>query len=217
VTIRVMIVDDHAVLREAFRSVLAQEPDMEFVGEAADGAEAVEVAKTSNPDVLVMDVGMPTMNGVDATREVVATNPNVKVLALSTHTERHFVLEMLAAGASGYVVKTADMEEMLHAIRKVSQNCTFVSREIAPAVAEFVRGGGVRASGGGCRRVLGPRERQVLALLAGGMTSQQIGEKLDIAAGTVDVHRHNIMRKLDLHSVAELTQYAIRMGLLQPR
>jgi two-component system NarL family response regulator len=210
-TIRVMLVDDHTVLREALRAALNEETGIEVVGEAGDGEEAVRVAQASRPDVVIMDVGMPNMGGIEATRELTTADPAAKVLALSTHTERHFVLRMLEAGAAGYVVKTADMDEMLHAIRKVAGSGTYISREVAAVMAETV---GTRRDGRFQCEPLGPREREVLALVAEGLTSQEIGRRLKITAGTVDVHRHNIMRKLHLHTVAELTKYAIRVGLV---
>ncbi len=209
---RVLLADDHAMLRQALRKVLEREGDMDVVGEANNGGDTLRMAKELDPDVIVMDISMPGVDGISATRRLTGSNSSAKVLALSTHAERHFITQMLTAGARGYVVKTASIAEMLKAVRTLAQGQTYLCQEAANAMADAVRGNG--KSGGPSGDLLGRRERDVLTLLAEGKTSQQIGEKLHIATGTVDVHRRNIMRKLGLHTVAELTQYAIREGLI---
>jgi len=206
---RVLLADDHAMLRQALRNVLEREHDIDVCAEANNGTDALRMARELRPDVVVMDISMPAMDGINATRRLLAGTPSMKVLALSTHAERHFIMQMLAAGARGYVTKTAGITEMLKAVRAIAEGQTYLCQEAANAMAEAVRG-----NAGSSAEALGRRERDVLALLAEGRTSQQIGEKLHIAAGTVDVHRRNIMRKLGLHTVAELTQYAIREGLI---
>jgi two-component system NarL family response regulator len=211
--IRVMLADDHKILREALRGVLAKEDDIEVVAEAGDGFEAMRLAREHAPDVLVMDIGMPGMGGIDATRRLAAECPGTRILALSTFMDRSMVLQMLEAGASGYVVKSAGSEELLRGIRSVARNNTYLSPEIAAAVVDSVRGKKLPAATPGRKDLLGRREREVLALLAEGKTSSEIADTLHIATSTVEVHRRNIMRKLGLHSVAELTKYAIRSGL----
>jgi DNA-binding NarL/FixJ family response regulator len=211
-SIRVLLADDHAMLRQALRNVLEREHDVEVVAEANNGADALRLARELKPDVVVMDISMPGVDGINATRRLLAATPTARVLALSTHAERHFIMQMLSAGARGYVTKTAGISEMLRAVRALAAGQTYLCQEAANAMAEAVRGNG--KAGGPSGETLGRRERDVLALLAEGKTSQQIGEKLHIATGTVDVHRRNIMRKLGLHTVAELTQYAIREGLI---
>jgi DNA-binding NarL/FixJ family response regulator len=209
---KVLLADDHAMLRQALRKVLEREDDIDVVGEANNGGDTLRLAKELAPDVIVMDISMPGVDGINATRRLIGGNSAARVLALSTHAERHFVAQMLTAGARGYVVKTASIAEMLKAVRSLAHGQTYLCQEAANAMAEAVRGNGKAGGPGG--DILGRRERDVLTLLAEGRTSQQIGVKLHIATGTVDVHRRNIMRKLGLHTVAELTQYSIREGLI---
>ena len=211
-TIRVLLADDHAMLRQALRNVLEREHEIEVIAEANNGADALRLARELRPDVVVMDISMPGVDGINATRRLLASTPAARVLALSTHAERHFIMQMLAAGARGYVTKTSGITEMLKAVRAIAEGQTYLCQDAANAMAEAVRGNGSASGAGG--EALGRRERDVLTLLAEGKTSQQIGEQLHIATGTVDVHRRNIMRKLGLHTVAELTQYAIREGLI---
>jgi two-component system NarL family response regulator len=206
---RLLLVDDHAVFREALRSMLERETDIEVVGEAANGADALLLAKELAPDVVLMDISMPGLDGISATRTLKAESPGAKVLALSTYVEEHFVVSMMAAGACGYIVKTSGIPEMVRAIHAVLRGQTFLCEPAARLLAESVSR--PRAPG----QQLGRREREVLTLVAAGQTSQEIADKLGIATGTVDVHRRNIMRKLALHSVAELTQYAVREGLIK--
>ena len=210
-TIRVLLVDDHTILRKALRLLLARESDIGVVADVNSGNEAIRVAGELELDVVVMDIGMPGSNGIETTRQLIAATPGVRVLALSTHLERHFVLQMLKAGASGYVVKSSDSEELLRAIRAVAQGRTYVSAEVASVMVDSMRQRAPDQEFNGER--LGRREREVLALIAEGKTSLEIAAQLHIAAGTVIAHRRNISRKLGLHSVAELTKYAIREGL----
>lgn len=212
-TIRVLLADDHKILREALRSVLDREPDISVVAEASDGEETLRAAVQAQPQLVVMDIGMPGMGGIEATEQLHARQPGVKVLALSTFFDRRIVLQMLEAGASGYVAKSAGADELLRGIRAVMAGSTYLSPEIAAVVVDSMRG---RKSEAPERPLepLGRREREVLALLADGKTSAEIGQQLHIATSTVDVHRRNIMRKLDLHSVAELTRYAVRKGMV---
>jgi DNA-binding NarL/FixJ family response regulator len=200
------------MFRDGLRSILDSEDGIEVVGEAENGRVAVELARTLAPDVVVMDIGMRGLNGVEATRQIKADHPGVQVIALSTHSDRSYVLSMLEAGASGYVLKTAAFDEMRHAVETVAKGKHFLSPDITGLVVEM----GVResaAAGGSESDTLGAREREILQLLAEGHSSPEIAERLHISTSTVDSHRRNIMKKLDVHNVAELTKYAIRKGL----
>lgn len=210
-TIRVILADDHTILRMALRAFLARDTEIRVVADVDNGAQAVRMAEELKPDVVVMDIGMGAMSGIEATRQLIAANPTVKVLALSTHLERQFIVQMLGAGASGYVVKSTNGDELLRAIRAVAQNGTYLCPEVASVMVGSMRG---HASDANLQvERLGRREKEVLALLAEGRTSQEIATQLHISASTVIAHRRNISRKLGLHSVAELTKYAIREGL----
>jgi len=210
-SIRVMLVDDHKILRDALKGVLEREHDLAVVGEASDGAEALELARQLQPDVVLMDIGMPGIGGIEATRTLRAEWPETKVVALSTFSDRRIVLQMLDAGAGGYVVKSAGRDELLRAIRAVAHGKTYLCPDSSAVLVDSVRG--KQAAEQTPRDLIGKREREVLQLLADGHTSPEIGERLHIATSTVEVHRRNIMRKLELHSIAELTKYAIRNGL----
>jgi two-component system NarL family response regulator len=210
---RVVLVDDHAILREALRRMLSAEADLEIVGEGCNGREAVGLARDLNPDILVLDIGMPEMNGIEATATIVARSPHIKVIALSTHSDRRFVAEMIKAGASGYVVKTAASTELLRAIRAVAQGQAY----LCPKVAAGVMQGAVERPGaeGPRENQLTRREREVLKLLAEGLRTAGIASRMNLAPTTVNVHRRNLMRKLGLHNVADLTKYALREGLTE--
>jgi DNA-binding NarL/FixJ family response regulator len=212
VSIRILLADDHQMMREGLRAVLAREPTIEVVGEAENGRLALELVRSLSPDIVVMDITMPDLNGVDATRLIFARYPDVKVIALSVYADQRYVLAMLKAGASGYVVKAAAGEELLHAIKAVVKNKKYISPEITGVLIEGYLGGAVSPEEP-AGALLGAREREVLQLLAEGKTSGEIAAALHISTSTVEAHRRNIMKKLDLHSVAELTKYAIREGL----
>jgi DNA-binding NarL/FixJ family response regulator len=211
-SIQILLVDDHQMMRDGLRSILELEDDLHVVGEATNGFEALEMISTLLPDVIIMDIGMKGLNGIETTRQIKAQNPRVQVIALSTHSAEPYVLNMLEAGASGYVVKNAAVEEVRRAIRAVASGHHYLSPEIAGSVVEshLRRWPQERAS---VYSLLGSRERQVLQLLAEGHTSGEIAEQLHIATTTVDSHRRNIMKKLDMRGVAELTKFAIRHGL----
>ncbi len=208
--IRVFLADDHAILRESLRNVLQREHDIEVVGEADNGIDAVRQAQERKPDVMVLDITMPGLDGIDATRRLTSAAMGTKVLALSAHAERHFIVQMLAAGARGYVLKTAGVAETVKAVRAVFHGESYFSQGAAAALFDTVG----RSNGAASGDLLGRRERDVLVLLADGKTSHEIGAKLHITTGTVDAHRRNIMRKLGLHTIAQLTQYAIREHLI---
>jgi DNA-binding NarL/FixJ family response regulator len=210
--IRVLLVDDHQIMLEGLRAMLAGEPDFEVVGEANNGRIAVELARRTAPEVVVMDVGMPEMNGIDATHQIKAENPRVKVVALSMHSTERYVHHMLLAGASGYVLKSSSHVELVRALRAARAGKVYLSPEIAGPVVER------STHPDPTRRLspystLGPREREVLQLVAEGRTSAETARQMGISIKTVETHRRNIVQKLGLHGTAELTKYAVREGL----
>jgi two-component system NarL family response regulator len=209
-----ILADDHQMVREGLRLILARVPRIEVVGEATTGLGTVELVHELLPDIVVMDIGMPDLNGVDATRQIKAQHPNIEVIGLSAYSDRRYVLRMLESGAAGYVQKAAAGDELIRAIESVSMGRRYLSPEIAHTVVDsYVN----RVFPGELSPLaqLGGREREVLQLLAEGGTSKQIAVTLHISARTVETHRRNIMKKLDLHNIAELTKYAIREGLVR--
>ena len=206
--IRIMLVDDHTVLREALRGMLEREPDMQIVAEAGDGESALRVARAVAPEVVIMDVSMRGLDGIETTRRLLAANPAIKVLALSTYRDRRVIQTILDAGASGYVVKSAAGAELRRGIRTVVEGRSYLCPETAEAVADSLRG---RQQGPG--QALSRRERQVLALIVDGKTSSDIADTLHIAQSTAEVHRRNIMRKLQVHGIANLIKYALHEGI----
>ena len=213
-SIRIVLADDHKMILAALRSLLEKEIDIAVVGDAGDGAALLELVERTAPDIAVVDVGMPGMNGIEATRRLRAARPDLKVIALSAYSDKRFVLEMLDAGAKGYLIKASAGDELPRAIRAIAQGQTYLCPEVAGTIVEAARGKSSPEVNAAAK--LGQREREVLALLAEGKSSSEIAARMHIAASTVEVHRRNIMRKLDLHSVAELTKYAIREGLTSP-
>jgi DNA-binding NarL/FixJ family response regulator len=211
VKIRVVLADDHRMLREALRAVLEKEPDIEVVGEAADGHATLQLARKLAPDVVVLDVAMPELSGIDAMSQLASHHPKIRVVALSAYSDRRYVLEMLKAGAAGYVVKAAAGTELLRAIRAVASGRSYLCPEIAGTVIDDVKHRDSPVSRG--LAALGRREREILQLIAEGQRSAALAKRLFISVATVDTHRRNIMRKLNLHTVAQLTKYAIREGL----
>lgn len=210
-SVKILLADDHQLMRQGLRSMLEEQPNLNVIGEADDGRTAVRLAKELKPDLVVMDVTMPDLNGIDATRQIRAENPNVRVVALSMHAERQFVMQMLAAGASGYLPKDCPVDELLSAIDAVTRGDTFLSPKVTGVlVKECV--GGVPEAGAFCG-TLSPREREVLQLVAEGKSSKEIAFMLGLSSKTVEGHRRQIMDKLKLYSVAELTRYAIREGV----
>jgi DNA-binding NarL/FixJ family response regulator len=211
-SVRIVLVDDHRMLREGLCAILSAKEGYEVVGEAEDGASAVAAALDLAPDLVVMDVGLPGMNGIEACRRITKERPEARVIALSTHSDKRYVLNMIAAGASGYVLKEAASEELIRAVDAVVHGGHYLSPQITGVVFEPISGKPVRSSGSSLD-VLGPRERQVLQLLAEGKTSKSIAEKLDLSIKTIETHRRNISQKLGLKSIAELTKYAVREGM----
>lgn len=205
-SIRILLVDDHTLFREALRTTLEMERDLLVVGEAGSGAEALRIAGETKPDVVIMDIGMPGMNGIETTRRLLADRPDLRVLAVSAYHDKRFIMHMREAGALGYVQKAAGRNELLQAIRAVSDGKHYLSQDLASEL--------LTSQESKTKSQLGQRETQVLQLLARGLTSPAIAAQLHIANSTVDVHRRNIMRKLELHNIAALTKYAIDVGLM---
>jgi len=214
-SIRVVIADDHQILVAALQAMLACEPDIIVVGTAGDGAALLALVAEVKPDVVIMDIDMPGMTGIDATRRLVAEAPSTQVVVLSCYSDKRFVIEAINAGATGYVLKSATANELPRAIRSVAHGQTYLSPDVAGAVVETMRATDKSSVRAAAPR-LGPRERMIVGLLAEGKSSAQIAAQLNIALSTVDTHRRNIMHKLDVHNLAELTRYAIREGLTIP-
>ena len=211
-SIRLLLADDHKIMREGLRALIGREPDLEVVGEAANGREAVALARERTPRVVLMDVAMPDLNGVEATRQIRSAAPGASVIALSIHRDRRFVTHMLRAGASGYVLKGCSFEELVRAIRAVAAGEVYLTPVVAGALTEQYAG--APASGAhGDRSPLSPREREVLQLLAEGLTTKQVAARLGIRPKTVSVHRHRIMKKLGTETAADMIKWAIRDGL----
>lgn len=211
--IRLLLVDDHDIVRHGLRMMFAAEPDMEIVGEAADAYQALEAVEKLHPDVILMDVAMPGMSGIEATRRIKEQNPDVAVLALTMHEDEQYFFEMLNAGASGYVPKRAAPDDLVSAIQVVSQGDVFIYPSLAKLlVKDFLQ----RAEGDTSGQIeeLTAREREVLTYIAEGYTNREIAKELVISVKTVDRHRENIMRKLNLHNRVELVKYAIEKGLI---
>lgn len=211
-SIRIIIADDHKIVRNGLRSLIEKELDIEVIAEADNGRNAVRISQELAPDVVIMDIAMPDLNGIEATRQIIAALPNTKVIALSMHADKRYVMEMLKAGASGYILKDNAYEELASAIRTVLGNRTYLS----PQVAEIVIGDYVqlaRTDNGSAFSLLSAREREVLQLLAEGNSTAQIADRLCISVKTVETYRQHLMEKLNIRSIAELTKYAIREGL----
>jgi two-component system response regulator NreC len=209
--IRVLLADDHAIVREGVRMILNAQPDMEVIGEASNGAGALSLAHSLKPDLAVMDIGMPGMNGLEATRALKEAQPLIQILILTMHEDEDYFFRILAAGASGYVLKGAGSDELLSAIRAVSQGGVYLFPTMAKKlVSDYLKG---QESGAG--DPLTTREREVLKLIAAGKMNREIAELLVVSLNTVQTHRLHIMEKLNLHNRTELIKYAIRRGLIE--
>jgi DNA-binding NarL/FixJ family response regulator len=214
-SIRVLIADDHQIVREGLRSMLEKELWIKVVGEAAEGRTTLRLARELAPDVIIMDVAMPGLNGIEATRQIAAEFPTIKVIALSMHDDRRFVLNMIKAGAKGYMLKDSAFKDLAKAIGVVMANKIYLSDEIADIVVKDYLAS-VITDEPSVFHLLSAREREVLQLIAEGKTSNQIAESLHISTKTVETHRSQLMAKLKIKTIAELTKYAIREGLTPP-
>jgi two-component system response regulator NreC len=211
--IRLLLVDDHQVVRAGLRMLFMAEDDLEIVGEASNAEEAITAARELDPDVILMDVVLPGLSGIEATRRIKKAHPDTHILALTMHEDEQYFFEMLQAGATGYVPKRAAPDDLLSAIRAVSQGNVFLYPTLAKLlVKDFLHRGASSSTPAGQK--LTPREIQVLTHIAEGSTNREIAAALVISVKTVDRHRENIMRKLDLHSRVALVKYAIAKGLI---
>ena len=212
-SIKILIADDHKITREGLCSMLEKEDDMEVVAEAEDGRSAVKLVHQTKPDVIIMDVSMPDLNGIVACRQVLAESDKVKVIGLSMHSDTLFIAEMLKSGASGYLLKDCAFEELARAIRAVHEGNSYLSPGISGVVIDDYLHRLSKEKITNSSDVLTERETEILQLLAEGKSTKQIALKLHMSVKTVETHRRQIMNKLDIHTVAELTKYAIRKGL----
>lgn len=203
--VRVLLVDDHTVVRRGLRKILEAASEIDVVGEVGDGAAAVTAARTHCPDVVLMDVSMPGLTGIEATRQIGEMAPGTRVLMLSMHGDEQYVQQSLAAGAKGYLLKDVDDQDLVEAIMVVSRGETYFSTTLE---------GAALGGGGSSLDALSPREREVLCLIGAGLTNRAVSERLGLSIHTVDTHRKHLMEKLDLHSTAELVRYATRHHLV---
>lgn len=209
---KILLADNHRLFCEGLRTLFAKQPGVEIVGEAANGRTAVRLARELSPDLVIMDIGMPELNGIDATRQIRSELPRVKVLAVSMHADRQYVAGMLSAGASGYVVKDSAFAELARAVEVVMGGGRYLSPDVIGVVVDDYVQRLAPAPGTGLGK-LSEREREVLQLMAEGHGTVEIGARLHVSRKTVETHRKNIMVKLELHSVADLTKFAVREGL----
>jgi DNA-binding NarL/FixJ family response regulator len=207
--IRIVLADDHSLVRQGFKAILASQPDMQVVGEAGNGREAVELAEKLHPDIVVMDVAMPEMNGIEATRRLTESSPRIRVLALSMHKDAVYVREILRAGARGYLLKDSVDADLIAGVRAVAKGEGWISPSVSDAVLSDYR-----------KHVTAPldlltaREREVLQMIAEGKTNKDIAGELNLSVYTVEAHRGRVMEKLNLHNTGELVRFALRSGLI---
>jgi DNA-binding NarL/FixJ family response regulator len=206
--IKIILVDDHKLLRDGLRNIIEQRANMHIIGEASDGREAIKICSKLVPDVLVMDIAMPGLNGIEAAIQIHKSNPKIKIIGLSMHSTKQFIQGMFRAGAFGYLLKDGDADELITAITTVMLNKRYLSKDIDQEFLNILKKG-ENLEG----KELSHREKEVLQLIAEGNSSKRIGEILFLSPKTVDVHRNNIMKKTDLYSIPELTKYAIQKGL----
>ena len=212
--LRILIADDHEVARQGIRALLESHPGWEVCAEAKDGREAVEGASRLKPDVLLLDIGMPNLNGLDATRQILAIMPDARILILTIHDSEQVVREVLAAGARGFLLKSDAGRDLMAAVEALQQRRTFFTQKVAQMMLDgYLRPPEEVEASGQC--VLTPREREVIQLVAEGRTTKEIASALSLSVKTAETHRTNLMRKLNLHSVADLTLYAVRNGIVQ--
>jgi len=213
--LRILIADDHEVARKGIRALLENHPGWEVCAEAKDGREAVEFADRLRPDVLLLDIGMPNLNGLDAARQILATSPDARILILTVHDTEQIVREVLAAGARGFLLKSDAGRDLVAAVEALQRRRTFFTSKVAEMMLEgYLRPHSDSDDPTG-QRVLTPREREVIQLVAEGKTTKEVANVLSLSVKTAETHRTNLMRKLDLHSVADLTLYAVRNGIVQ--
>jgi DNA-binding NarL/FixJ family response regulator len=210
VSIKILLVDDHKLFREGLRFLLEKQKDFVVVGEAQDGREAVKLAKEEEPDIVLMDVEMPNMNGIEAAQQIRSRCKNTRILALTMHSDKNYVTAMLRVGVAGYVLKDCDAKELVNAVREVVAGRGYISPEVAPLILEDYSG---QRNAAGGESELSSKEIEVLRLLSDGLNIKDIAEKLDVSGKTIERYRNQIMEKLKLHSIAELTKYAVKKGI----
>ncbi len=210
--VRLLLADDHRIMREGLKALLEKHSSMEVIAEAENGIQTLEIARREKPDVIIMDIAMPDINGIEATRQLKSEMTDIKIVALSMHSDRRFVTEILKAGASAYVLKQSAFEDLEKAIKTVMMNRTFLSADILETVVgDYVSQ--LSKSEYEAYRQLSNRERQVLQLIAEGNSTKEIAYKLHVSVKTIESHRQNIMAKLSIHNLAGLTKFAVREGL----
>ena len=209
----IFLVDDHAVMREGIRSILTHHPDIEIVGEARDGKEAIDRVRELRPNIVIIDISMPGMNGIDATRHLLDENPGINIIALSAYDDKRYVIEMLGMGAKGYLLKEDSTKEILAAIEAVMHGKMYVSPGIGAAVIKECLDR--IASGKPAESLLTPKEKEILKLIAEGKHNNEIAGYLNLSPKTVESHRMHLMEKLNLHNIADLTRYAIKEGIVR--
>ena len=211
-SIQVLLVDDHAIIREGLRSLLEKQPELEVIADTDDGRKAIELVRELLPNIVIMDITMPGLNGIEATRQITAEFPQVKVIALSIYSKRRFVADMLSAGATGYILKECLFDELVQAIKAVAAGGRYLSPRITDVVvSDYVKR--LSASANSPFEALKAREREVLQLVAEGKSTKQIALDLHVSTKTIEANRRQIMEKLNIYNVAELTKYAVREGL----
>ena len=211
-SITVLLVDDHAIIREGLRSLLEKQPEVEVIADTYDGRVALDLVRELLPNIVIMDISMPGLNGIEATRQIITEFPDVKVIALSIHSKRRFVADMLSAGATGYILKECLFDELVQAIKAVAAGGRYLSPRITDVVvSDYVKR--LSTTADSPLEALKAREREVLQLVAEGKSTKQIALELHVSAKTIEANRRQIMEKLDIYSVAELTKYAVREGL----
>jgi DNA-binding NarL/FixJ family response regulator len=212
--LRILIADDHEVARKGIRALLEEHGGWEVCGEAKDGREAVELSSQLKPDIMLLDIGMPNLNGLDAARQILALNPDARILILTVHDSEQVVREVLAAGARGFLLKSDAGRDLMAAVEALQNRRTFFTSKVAQMMLDgYLRPNEERDNSG--QQILTPREREVIQLVAEGKTTKEIANALSLSVKTAETHRTNLMRKLDLHSVADLTLYAVRNGIVQ--
>ncbi|MBN2326294.1 MAG: response regulator transcription factor [Candidatus Omnitrophica bacterium] len=210
--IKIILADDHSIIREGLRPLLEKEEDMEVIGEAETGRQALQLVEKLNPDVVIMDISMPDLNGIEAARRIQQDFPQCKIVALSVHTDNQYVARMIQAGASGYLPKNCAFKELSAAIREAINGKTYLSPKVVDSVVQYLKK--MSPDSDSAAALLTPREREILQSLAEGKLTKEIASTLNISERTVEAHRQNIMTKLDMHSIAELTKYAISQGII---
>jgi DNA-binding NarL/FixJ family response regulator len=212
--IRILLADDHTVVRDGLRALLERQSDMQVVAEAADGRDSIRLAEEHSPDVVIMDIAMPNMNGIEATRRIVAANAKTHVIVLSMHQDESYVLRSLKAGAKGYLLKDSLRSDLIEAIRAVSQGRSYLTKKVSRILQEDYIRQLERRGLDDSYDLLTDREREILQLIAEGRTNKEVAAMLNVSLSTVETHRTHILQKLDLHSIPELILYAVRKGII---